>query len=146
MPRVTPSEPWRIETPRSGRITSRVGLHRGWQTSPWLIRFPAGGHLASSTGHCCLAAHAMFGLSSRAVNGMSRRDPGRARCSRGGHGLLACLAVVMAGFPRASRADGAHAVAIVPDAVWDGEADTPHPGWIVIVRGQRIDAVGPAAH
>jgi imidazolonepropionase-like amidohydrolase len=36
-------------------------------------------------------------------------------------------------------------VAIVPDAVWDGVADAPQPGWIVVVRGSRIEAVGPAA-
>jgi imidazolonepropionase-like amidohydrolase len=30
-----------------------------------------------------------------------------------------------------------------PDRVFDGEAS--HPGWIVVVRGERIDAVGPAA-
>jgi imidazolonepropionase-like amidohydrolase len=30
-------------------------------------------------------------------------------------------------------------------AVWDGIDDTPHAGWTVLVRGDRIDAVGPAA-
>jgi len=32
---------------------------------------------------------------------------------------------------------------IVPDAVWDGVADAPQPGWVVVVRGPRIEAVGP---
>ncbi|TMA29928.1 MAG: amidohydrolase family protein, partial [Deltaproteobacteria bacterium] len=36
-------------------------------------------------------------------------------------------------------------IVIVPDAVWDGVADAPHRGWIVVVRGQKIDAVGPEA-
>ena len=34
---------------------------------------------------------------------------------------------------------------LVPDAVWDAVADAPHPGWVVLVRGPRIEAVGPAA-
>ena len=32
----------------------------------------------------------------------------------------------------------------VPAAVWDGVADAPRPGWVVLVRGPRIEAVGPA--
>ena len=32
---------------------------------------------------------------------------------------------------------------LAPDAVWDGVGDTPQRGWIVVVRGQRIEAVGP---
>src|SRR5690348_10199933 len=36
-------------------------------------------------------------------------------------------------------------VLIAPQAVWDGVADAPHPGWVVLVRGARIEAVGPAA-
>jgi imidazolonepropionase-like amidohydrolase len=34
---------------------------------------------------------------------------------------------------------------LVPDAVWDGVADAPQHGWIVVVHGSRIEAVGPAA-
>jgi imidazolonepropionase-like amidohydrolase len=33
---------------------------------------------------------------------------------------------------------------LVPDAVWDGVADAPQRGWVVVVRGARIEAVGPA--
>ena len=29
--------------------------------------------------------------------------------------------------------------------MWDGIADAPHEGWVVLVRGDRIDAVGPRA-
>jgi imidazolonepropionase-like amidohydrolase len=36
-------------------------------------------------------------------------------------------------------------IVLEPDAVWDGVADAPHRGWIVVVRGQRIESVGPAA-
>ena len=32
-----------------------------------------------------------------------------------------------------------------PAAVWDGVDDAPHAGWAVLVRGDRIDAAGPAA-
>jgi imidazolonepropionase-like amidohydrolase len=34
-------------------------------------------------------------------------------------------------------------VVLAPDAVWDGLADAPRPGWLVVVRGTRIEAVGP---
>jgi imidazolonepropionase-like amidohydrolase len=33
---------------------------------------------------------------------------------------------------------------LAPDAVWDGVADAPHRGWLVLVKGERIAAVGPA--
>ncbi len=36
-------------------------------------------------------------------------------------------------------------VLLKPAAVFDGIADAPHAGWTVLVRGDRIDAVGPAA-
>jgi imidazolonepropionase-like amidohydrolase len=32
-----------------------------------------------------------------------------------------------------------------PSQVWDGVADRPQEGWVVLVRGERIDAAGPAA-
>ena len=61
-------------------------------------------------------------------------------------GLL--LATVVA--PLASQASPAvesntRATVLVPDAVWDGVADVPRRGWIVVVRGSRIEAVGPTA-
>jgi imidazolonepropionase-like amidohydrolase len=34
---------------------------------------------------------------------------------------------------------------LVPEAVWDGVADEPKPGWVVLVREGRIEAVGPAS-
>ena len=36
-------------------------------------------------------------------------------------------------------------ILLKPAAVWDGTADAPRPGWTVLVRGDRIAAVGPAA-
>jgi imidazolonepropionase-like amidohydrolase len=36
-------------------------------------------------------------------------------------------------------------IVLLPDRVWDGLAATPHVGWGVVVRGDRIVAVGPAA-
>jgi imidazolonepropionase-like amidohydrolase len=32
---------------------------------------------------------------------------------------------------------------LVPDRVWDAIDNTPHEGWVVLVRGERIEAVGP---
>ena len=34
---------------------------------------------------------------------------------------------------------------LVPDAVFDGTSDAPVRGWVVLVRGQRIAAAGPAS-
>ena len=34
---------------------------------------------------------------------------------------------------------------LVPDRVWDGTNSAPHEGWVVLVDGSRIDAVGPKA-
>jgi len=36
-------------------------------------------------------------------------------------------------------------VLLKPAAVWDGTSDAPSAGWTVLVRGDRIAAVGPAA-
>lgn len=32
-----------------------------------------------------------------------------------------------------------------PARVWDGVADAPHDGWVVLVQGERIQAAGPAS-
>ena len=34
---------------------------------------------------------------------------------------------------------------LVPDRVWDAVDAAPHDGWVVLVRGDRIEAVGPRA-
>ena len=36
-------------------------------------------------------------------------------------------------------------VLVRPARVWDGVAAAPHEGWVVLVRGNRIEAAGPAA-
>ncbi|HEX6645184.1 MAG TPA: amidohydrolase family protein [Gemmatimonadales bacterium] len=41
-------------------------------------------------------------------------------------------------------ADSARPILIVPDAVWDGVPDAPQRGWVVLVRGSRIESSGPA--
>jgi imidazolonepropionase-like amidohydrolase len=49
--------------------------------------------------------------------------------------------------PRAvvAQASAGEAVLLRPARVWDGVADAPRDGWTVLVRGTRIEAVGPAA-
>src|SRR5439155_15600234 len=36
-------------------------------------------------------------------------------------------------------------VLLIPDRVWTATEDAPHEGWAVLVRGDRIEAVGPRA-
>jgi imidazolonepropionase-like amidohydrolase len=49
------------------------------------------------------------------------------------------------GLAQALRADTTRVTLLVPDAVWDGVADAPQRGWVVLVRGDRIQAAGPEA-
>jgi len=37
------------------------------------------------------------------------------------------------------------AILLLPEAVWDGASAAPRAGWVVLVRGTRIEAVGPAS-
>jgi imidazolonepropionase-like amidohydrolase len=56
---------------------------------------------------------------------------------------LVALALLL--FPAAAGAAGeAPAILLRPAAVWTAGAPV-HPGWVVLVRGERIAAVGPAA-
>jgi imidazolonepropionase-like amidohydrolase len=65
--------------------------------------------------------------------------------------LIAALllpAAVLAQRGRGAVPSGASRDSLVllrPAAVWDAIDDTPHAGWTVLVRGDRIDAAGPAA-
>src|SRR5258705_5844148 len=61
-------------------------------------------------------------------------------------GVLVLFALGLSGraFPQAVADTAAPPLILAPDAVWDGVADSPHAGWLVVVRGQRIEAVGPA--
>jgi imidazolonepropionase-like amidohydrolase len=60
--------------------------------------------------------------------------------------VLACLlALLLRGSTAAGQAATPSVHLLVPDAVWDGVADAPQKGWVVLVRGNRIEEVGPAA-
>lgn len=43
------------------------------------------------------------------------------------------------------EADTAKVSVLVPAAVWDGTSDAARQGWVVVVRGNRIEAAGSAA-
>jgi imidazolonepropionase-like amidohydrolase len=56
----------------------------------------------------------------------------------------------VAGVAPGARAQGAPAaparvLLLEPDAVFDGTTEAPHRGWVVVVRGERIEAAGPRA-
>ncbi len=57
--------------------------------------------------------------------------------------LLACAVPALAQQP-ARAADSTRHVLLVPDAVWDGAANAPERGWVVMLAGNRIEAAGPA--
>jgi imidazolonepropionase-like amidohydrolase len=57
--------------------------------------------------------------------------------------LLALLLALCAA-PLAAQTP-VQAVLIRPARVWDGVAAAPHEGWVVLVRGARIEAAGPAS-
>jgi imidazolonepropionase-like amidohydrolase len=63
---------------------------------------------------------------------------------------LTAFVLLAAGFaaPASAQRPAADTTApplvLAPDAVWDGVADSPHAGWLVVLRGQRIESVGPA--
>jgi len=58
--------------------------------------------------------------------------------------MLAFLLAALIQQPAPAPADSIHPILLLPAAVWDGVADARHPGWAVLVRGDRIAAVGPA--
>ena len=77
------------------------------------------------------------------------RAPGRCGRGRRWPAWLAGLALV-AGVAPGVRAQGAPAaparvLLLEPDAVFDGTTEAPHRGWVVVVRGERIEAAGPRA-
>ena len=55
--------------------------------------------------------------------------------------FLALATVIL---PGPSLSDSS-SIVLAPDAVWDGVAEAPQRGWIVVVQGERIAAVGPAS-
>jgi imidazolonepropionase-like amidohydrolase len=64
-------------------------------------------------------------------------------------GMLAALPSLLAAQGRGGRGGPAVAAGpptlLVPDRVWTATEDAPHDGWVVLVRGERIEAVGPRA-
>ena len=66
--------------------------------------------------------------------------------------ILSILALAVLAAPADSAsaqqpaaADTSRPVVLVPAAVWDGVAEAPVRGWVVVVRGERIVAAGPSA-
>jgi imidazolonepropionase-like amidohydrolase len=45
---------------------------------------------------------------------------------------------------RGAEPEGDRPIVLKPARVFDGVAVTPHSGWIVVVRGEKIEAAGPA--
>jgi len=71
---------------------------------------------------------------------MPRRRPTRRPVAS----LLALsLAATASAQPRATG-EPSPPIVLAPDAVWDGVADAPKKGWVVVVRGSRIESVGRA--
>ncbi|MHB8839364.1 MAG: metal-dependent hydrolase family protein [Gemmatimonadaceae bacterium] len=58
--------------------------------------------------------------------------------------MRALLLLSLCAAPLAAQARDS-LILLRPAAVWDGTSDTPSAGWTVLVRGDRIAAVGPAA-
>jgi imidazolonepropionase-like amidohydrolase len=57
---------------------------------------------------------------------------------------VALLCTLLVLHPQARpAAESRPATLLVPARVWDGAATRPHDGWVVLVRGERIEAVGP---
>lgn len=60
--------------------------------------------------------------------------------------LIPALATAQArGGGRGNAAPAGPPILLVPDRVWDAVDDAPHDGWVVLVRGERIEAVGARA-
>lgn len=55
--------------------------------------------------------------------------------------MIALLALALA--IQAPISDSNKTTLLVPDAVWDGVANAPNAGYAVLVRGHKIEAVGP---
>lgn len=59
--------------------------------------------------------------------------------------LIASLGTSVTGQGRAGDTVRTAPVLLVPDAVWDGLADRPKAGWVILVQGNRVETVGPAS-
>src|SRR5438067_7667626 len=52
------------------------------------------------------------------------------------------VALALAAVPAGAQSNPP--VLLKPDRVFDGTTATPHAGWVLLVRGERIAAAGPA--
>jgi imidazolonepropionase-like amidohydrolase len=59
--------------------------------------------------------------------------------------LLLLPAALYGQRPQQTAATPPRTTLLVPARVWDGVENQPHDGWAVLVRGDRIEAVGPRA-
>jgi imidazolonepropionase-like amidohydrolase len=57
--------------------------------------------------------------------------------------LVFLPAVLLGQRPQQTPVAPARATLLLPARVWDGVENQPHDGWAVLVRGERIEAVGP---
>ena len=57
---------------------------------------------------------------------------------------LALAALVLLGHAATGAAAAPRPILLKPARVFDGVAAEPHEGWVVLVRGERIEAAGPA--
>src|SRR5438034_2713603 len=59
------------------------------------------------------------------------------------HQRSALTLVVVMGLPLLASAEENRPTLLKPARVFDGVAAKPHQGWVVLVRGERIESVGP---
>jgi imidazolonepropionase-like amidohydrolase len=57
--------------------------------------------------------------------------------------LVSAYAAATCRAQAAAAQDSGKTTLLVPDAVWDGVAEAPQRGWVVLVRGEHIEAAGP---
>jgi imidazolonepropionase-like amidohydrolase len=67
------------------------------------------------------------------------------RWSRWLAGLALVAGVAPGALAQGAPAAPARVLLLEPDAVFDGTTEAPHRGWVVLVRGERIQAAGPRA-
>src|SRR5262245_4698553 len=73
---------------------------------------------------------------------MKRVDPRKGNIMRLTRVFVVCLAwLALFNLPLATPAQEIHALVLKPDRVFDGQK--VHEGWVVVVRGKRIDQAGP---
>jgi len=58
--------------------------------------------------------------------------------------VLLCLAVFLPAYPMQPAAPAETVYLLKPAHVFDGESAQVHDNWVVLVRGEKIEAVGPA--